>query len=277
MSNYLVPTDFSDCATKATKVAMDLASKSNSDLHFLHVLSVPVDWISLEDSAAIYPEVTKQVRQCQTHLDRLIEDAEGLGLKAFKHIAYNKNYKAILDHIKSHDISMVVMGSTGATGLKELLIGSNTQKIVRLSSVPVFVVKNEVDESLQLDHMVFVSDFNEEVMDQFKRYVQFVQTFEAKLSLLFVNTPENFTDTLSTKIRMGNYAMHAPGAIENTHIFNSYNFLDGLETFCKEQKIDAIGMITHGKSSGLHLFNGSLTEKVVNHSKLPVLTMHFSP
>jgi hypothetical protein len=48
----------------------------------------------------------------------------------------------------------------------------------------------------------------------------------------------------------------------------------GLEAFCQEHKVDVLGMITHGKPSGMHLFNNSLTEKVVNHVQLPVLTMH---
>jgi hypothetical protein len=141
-----------------------------------------------------------------------------------------------------------------------------------MSPVPVLVIKDD----FKLDHMAFVSDFTDEVMDQFKQYVTFVRSFNAKLSLLFINTPENFTDTLTIKIKMGNYAMHAPGDIQNTYIFNHYNFLGGLKAFCREYQVDALGMITHGSTSGMHLFSKSLTERVVNHIDLPVLTMHFN-
>jgi hypothetical protein len=125
--------------------------------------------------------------------------------------------------------------------------------------------------------MVFASDFREEVMDQFKIFVEIARVWEAKLLLLFVNTPSNFTDTLTTKIRMGNYAMHAPDVVEDTYVFNFYNFQEGLEKFCAENEIDIISLITHGGSSGLHLFHNSLTERIVNHVDIPVLTMHFSP
>ena len=158
-----------------------------------------------------------------------------LSVAATSRLVFNKNYKGILEYIEEVQVDMVIMGSTGATGLKELLVGSNTQKIVRVSPVPVLVVKENLTDKFHLEHMVFVSDFNEEVMDQFKKYVAFVQSLNAKLSLLFINTPENFTDTLTTKIKMGNYAMHAPGAVQNTFVFNSYNFLDGLKLFCDEQ------------------------------------------
>ncbi len=70
--------------------------------------------------------------------------------------------------------------------------------------------------------------------------------------------------------------MHAPGVVDSTYVFNFYNFQEGLEKFCIEKKIDMISMITHGGASGLHLFNNSLTERIVNHVDIPLLTMHSS-
>jgi nucleotide-binding universal stress UspA family protein len=275
MKKILVPTDFSECASKAAQTAMKISGTTDTEIHYLHIANVPIDWATMNDSEKRYPEVTKEIRHYQLALDKLVDESKHAGNQAHKYLIFNKNYKAILRHIDDHQIDMVIMGSNGATGLKELLMGSNTQKIVRLSPVPVLVVKDDIFDHFKLDRMVFVSDFREEVMDQFKTFVEFVQSLNAKLLLLFVNTPENFTDTLTTKTIMGNYAMHAPGAIENTYVFNSYGFMGGLDAFCQEHQVDAIGMITHGGSTGLHLFNSSLTEKVVNHSKIPVLTMHF--
>jgi hypothetical protein len=207
----------------------------------------------------------------------LVSRAESKHVSARKYLVYNLNYQGILQHIKKHKIDMVVMGSQGASGLKEFLLGSNTQKVVRMSPVPVLVIKENLSEDFQVRKMVFASDFREEVMDQFKIFVEIARVWEAKLLLLFVNTPSNFTDTLTTKIRMGNYAMHAPDVVEDTYVFNFYNFQEGLEKFCAENEIDIISLITHGGSSGLHLFHNSLTERIVNHVDIPVLTMHFSP
>ena len=276
MKRILVPTDFSKCSEKASVAAMKLSENTEVDLHFLHITDIPIDWNTLENSEKIYPEVTEKVKRLHGQLDRLVEKARKSGKLAHKYLAFNSDYREILNHISKHKIDMVVMGSRGATGSKEWLVGSNTQKIVRLSPVPVLVVKEDQSETFKIDHLVFVSDFDEDVIDQFMEYVEFVQLFDAKLSLLFINTPENFTDTLTTKIKMGNYAMHAPGTVENTYIFNHYNFFRGLKAFCEEYQTDALGMITHGHHSGMHLFNSSLTEKVVNHVQLPVLTMHFA-
>lgn len=273
MKKILVPTDFSACANSAAAAALKIAEATQSEVHFLHLTDIPVDWQTLTDNKKMYPDVNKKINQYRSLLDELVRDAERRGIKASKYLVFNRDFQAILEHLDQYKIDFVVMGSRGASGLKEWVVGSNTQKIVRLSPVPVLVIK-EGTVDLKIDHLVFVSDFNDEVMDQFKFYLTFVKTLKARMSLLFINTPENFTDTLTTKILMGNYAMHAPGTIENTYIFNHYSFMRGLEAFCQEHKVDALGMITHGKPSGMHLFNNSLTEKVVNHVQLPVLTMH---
>ena len=276
MKKILVPTDFSRCAENAWQASLKLAQLAGAEIHFLHVADIPIGWQSLGDGEKRYPEVTQRVKGYHTQLDRLVDETEKSGIVAHKYLAFNKDHQAILDHISDFDIDLVVMGSRGATGLKEWIVGSNTQKIVRMSPVPVLVTKDIEPDGFKLENLVFVSDFNDEVMDQFKNYVEFAQLFNAKLSLLFINTPENFTDSLTTKIKMGNYAMHAPGVVENTYVFNHYNFHRGLNAFCQEHHIDALCMITHGSTSGVHLFNSSLTEKVVNHSEIPVLTMHFS-
>ena len=276
MKRILVPTDFSKCASSAVDMANSIAKSTGAELHFLHIAAVPVDWYNMTDGEKRYPEVTKEINHCQSQLDVMVTETNASGGKAVKFLVFNQNYRGILEHVKENQIDLVVMGSKGATGLKEMLIGSNTQKIVRLSPVPVLVVKESPTGVPKIDNLVFVSDFNEVMMDQFKNFVEYARLLKTKLSLLFINTPENFTDSLTTKIQMGNYAMHAPGIIENTYVFNHFDFLRGLDIFCKENHIGAIGMITHGGGTGMHLFNASLTEKVVNHTKLPVLTMHYS-
>lgn len=276
MQKILVPTDFSQCAEKASSVALELACKSHAEIHFLHIASVPTDWTTLVDSSKIYPEVTKMINNCHYKLDDLVSAAESKNISAQKYLVYNQNYQGILQHIEKNQVDLVVMGSQGATGLKEFLLGSNTQKVVRMSQVPVLVIKEDLPDDFQVKNIVFASDFREEVMDQFKVFVDMARVLDAKLLLLFVNTPANFTDTLTTKIRMGNYALHAPGIVEDTYVFNYYNFQEGLEKFCVEKEIDMISMITHGGTSGLHLFNNSLTERIVNHVDIPLLTMHFS-
>lgn len=270
MKKILIPTDFSECAGYATQLAIELAAAAKGEVEFLHIMAVPPDWVTLDDSKKpTYPEVTKMVKNANRELDQLVALAEKSGVQAQRFLSYNRNYKAIIGHQEEHKNDLIVMGSHGATGLKELFIGSSTQKVVRLSPVPVLTVKEPVSLS-RITEIVFASDFEEAVMEPFKTIVEFTRLANAKLHLLFVNTPTNFTDSLTTKTKMGNYAMHAPGMVENTHVFNYNQFERGLDKFCQEMQMDMITMITH--SSGF--LSGSLTERVVNHTELPVLSLH---
>ncbi|MGI9543499.1 MAG: universal stress protein [Cyclobacteriaceae bacterium] len=270
MKKILVPTDFSDCAGYAVKLAIELALTAKGEVEFLHIMAVPPDWVTLDDSKRpTYPEVTKMVKKANHDLDQLVALAEKSGVKAQRFLCYNKNYKAIIDHQAQYKNDFVVMGSHGATGFKELFIGSSTQKVVRLSPVPVLTVKKPVSLS-EIKDIVFASDFEEAVMDPFQTMVNFSRIAEAKLHLLFINTPTNFTDSLTTKTKMGNYAMHAPGMVEATHVFNYNQFERGLDKFCQEMQMDLISMITHGAG----FLSGSITERVVNHTDLPILSLH---
>lgn len=274
MKNILVPTDFSECAGYAVEIALQLAQKSQSEIHFLHIIDVPADWISLEKKQGeLYPEVTKKVNQVNQSLDDLIKKAEQAGLQARKHLVYNKNYDYVIKHVEDDNHDFIVMGSHGASGLREFFIGSNTQKIVRLSPVPVLVVKHPT-ELEDLKDIIFAADFDEEVMDQFKEIVNFAKLIGGKLHLVFINTPYNFTDSLSIKTKMGNYAMHSPALVVSTDVFNSHEVEDGLKTFFKHKGGDMLGMITHGRTGIARAFVGSITESVINHFDIPVLSFH---
>lgn len=275
MKKILVPTDFSPCAQAALQAAIALSKGSEVEIHVLHVMAVPADWLSLDTQSAIYKDVDKKVKRVTADLNQACQLIENAGLHAHQYLGYNTGYQGILKHIQEHQIDMVIMGSRGASGIKEFVLGSNTQKIVRLSPVPVLVVKKEAQD-FPPQRIAFVSNFDEEVMEQFKQFVDWAHQWDAELFLLFVNTPSNFTDTLTTKIKMGNYALHAPGVVHNTYIFNDFNFEEGVRKFCEEKDIQMVGMITHGGDTRWQLFRNSLTEYMVNHLDLPLMTLHFS-
>jgi len=274
MKKILVPTDFSDCADNGANAAIAIAKKTGADIRFVHLMAIPVDWINLEDNCSkMYPEVTKKVNNANHKLDKLVENAEKGGVSAVKELCYNESYDYIINSVKTQAIDLIVMGSHGARGFRELLAGSNTQKIVRLSPVPVLIVKRDT-QNFNVKNIVFASDFSEEVMEEFKQVVDFTKRIGAKLHLLFVNTPLNFTDSFEIKIKMGAYALHAPDRVESTNVYNCNTLDEGLIEFSKEHGGDMLAMITHGRKGISRLFNRSITESVVNHYDMPVLSLH---
>ncbi|MDH5609046.1 MAG: universal stress protein, partial [Cyclobacteriaceae bacterium] len=77
MRHILVPTDFSDCATWAAQTAIEIAKLSGGEVHFLHYMSIPINWIQMEqDQEKLYPDVTEDVKHANSELMRLLSMAE---------------------------------------------------------------------------------------------------------------------------------------------------------------------------------------------------------
>ncbi|MEX2379718.1 MAG: universal stress protein, partial [Vicingaceae bacterium] len=83
MKNILVPTDFSICAKEAEQLGFEFAKKYNAEIHFLHLLHTPVDWVKLPlEKEDFYPEVKKKIGFAKSKLSQLKRDAEKMGVNA---------------------------------------------------------------------------------------------------------------------------------------------------------------------------------------------------
>ena len=272
MRHILVPTDFSDCATWAAQTAIEIAKLSGGEVHFLHYMSIPINWIQMEqDQEKLYPDITEDVNHANSELMRLISMAEKHGVSAHHFLGYNESSANIVRHITEQSIDLVVMGSHGASGLREMFIGSNAQRIVRLSPVPVMIIKKPM-KSIHIPDILFVSDFEPEAISAFERLVGFAEMVHAKIHLININTPTYFSDTWEIKSKMEPFLLMAGDLLKNTEILDAYVFEDGLQKHCMGFEQAIVAMATHGRRGISRIFYGSVTEKIVNHIPFPVLS-----
>jgi nucleotide-binding universal stress UspA family protein len=273
LNKILVPTDFSDCATRASKVAIEIAKQSGADIHFLHITSIPIDWIQLNsDQDNWYPDVTHDVNQKKHNLQELVKLAQLEAIDAKSYLGYNEGFQDILNYIDNQDISLVVMGSHGAGGIKEFFLGSNAQKIVRQSPVPVLILKSETSLD-SFGDIIFVSDFEEENIRPFQNLVDFAEAIKARIHVVFINTPTFFMDSWEIDDKMEPFIRMAGDSLGRTDVIDSYVFEDGLDKYCDEFDSVLVAMATHGRKGLSRVFYGSLTEKIVNHCNRPLLSL----
>ena len=116
------------------------------------------------------------------------------GVNVIELIQFDSVYESISKQAKEHQIDMIVMGSHGATGAKELVIGSNAERIIRTSPIPVLTVKRRYEDFNPAD-IVFASNFYGESTRNFGQVKQFAELFGSKIHLLKVNTPNQFETT----------------------------------------------------------------------------------
>ena len=137
----LVPTDGSAGAAAAAAHAVDLAVATGATLHVVHVVDVGV--LPIDGSGAVLDELQRVGRQA---LDSVVERAEEADVSTIRaSVLSGTPYRAISDYADAEAIDLVVMGTHGRTGFDRYLLGSVTERVVRLCDRPVLTLGNGED------------------------------------------------------------------------------------------------------------------------------------
>lgn len=132
----LLPTDGSENAERAVERAIDLATTYDADLHLLYV--VDVKHMTSATAENLMHEKLEQTGQ--TAIDDITDHAEQAGIAVNSVVVPGTPAREILTYTEDNDIDIIVMGTRGRTGFDRLLLGSVTEKVVRLSDTPVLTV-----------------------------------------------------------------------------------------------------------------------------------------
>ena len=153
------------------------------------------------------------------------------------------------------------------------LFGSNIEKIVRKSDVPVIVVKED-EVSLPFKNIVFVSDFMEDVSGAFVHVISIAKKCNAHIRLLRINTQTD-TNSISAGLNPIKRFLEKFPDLKNYSMYvnNEPSVETGINTFLRQEPADLIAMSTHGSTGFLSLFSKSIAEGIANHSSLPVMTV----
>ncbi|WP_264532221.1 universal stress protein [Flavobacterium sp. N502540] len=271
MKRILVPTDFSEHAENALKVASQIAKKNNSEIIILHMLELPSQMNDAVLGGASIPETMLFMKKANEMLDQVSSRPYLDGISITEIVKIDKPIHGITQVSKEYEIDLIVMGSHGSSGVEELLIGSNTEKVVRNSEIPVLVIKKDT-VNFNASTIVFASDFSEEAKKPFKKFLKLTPVFDSKIHLVTICTPNSFKPTHELQKTIDSFVTEFNLTHYSTHIYNDTNIEKGILNFSNSINADIIGMCTHGRTGFAHFFNGSISEGLVNHAIRPVLT-----
>lgn len=272
MQKILVPCDFSEQAINAFRMAIDLAERSKGEVHLLHVIEVPVMHDSLLMPTLSFEAtlLTELNDNAESQFKKLTTEIPSEAPVLTKNVFGNASLM-ILDYITENKIELVVMGTKGASGLRELLIGSNAERIVRRSPCPVITVRS-YEKLKNIKNIVFPNSMEAE-QDDLVEHVKVLQGFlKASIHVVWINTPGNFTSDTVTTTKLKDFAKHFALKDYTLNIFNDTYEESGVINFAHMIKADIIAMGTHGRKGINHIMSGSLAEDVVNHIDCPIWT-----
>ena len=145
-TKILLATDGSEEATLAASTAADIAQKTESELHVVHVrgVSVYID-PSTETTRVVHGAAEETARrEAQETLDAQVEQIEAAGGKvAQTYVRLGRPVEEIVILADEIDAGLVVVGSRGLGGIRRLLLGSVSDGVVRHAHCPVLVVRKD--------------------------------------------------------------------------------------------------------------------------------------
>lgn len=278
MKKILVPTDFSKEAQIALDVASQIAKKANAEIVLLHVIEdVTSDSFNVEgqiDNADHWEDrifIKKLIERSKLQLSQSAEVVHQAGVGVSQEIRMGTPFNGIHRIISEQNVDLVVMGTAGLTKLEEMIIGSNTEKVVRHSNCPVLSV-HEKPASTNFKNIVYATSMSEDEV-AFSRVVRNMQErYDATVHMVRINTPGNFQRDAIVKKNMGDFAKKLQLKNYTLNVFNDLSEEEGIIYFADSINADLIAMATHGRTGFAHVLAGSIAEDVVSHATRPVLT-----
>lgn len=226
----------------------------------------------------------------KTEFERIRNSLNHIGVEEKKlttRIEVNEPYEEILRVAKEQNVDLIVMGKRGL-GLKDrILLGSNTNKVLRAAEVPVLAVKHKEGRKTDIKKILVPTDLSELTTSSVKYAIDLASRFDS--TLLLVNVLElHHTYEMAPVSVIDAIANHALAELQNcrekiikeTKLINvnervafSVAAWLGIINIAEKEDVDLIVITTHGRKGISKFILGSVAEKVINESHCPVLAL----
>ncbi|MBU2951365.1 universal stress protein [Tamlana agarivorans] len=274
MEKIIVPVDFSEHSEHALQTAAKLAKKYQAELLVLHMLEMP-EMVLTSTGKKQNEKAGFLLRLTEQKFAKLLDVGFLIGLKVTPIIKHFKMFSEVNDVAKENGADLIVMGTQGASGFKEMFVGSNTERVIRYAEIPVLAVKKKVMD-VSFEVVAFACDFSEACIPAYLKAVKLFEKMNSKMYLVYVNLPnDKFKSSVEMEKQVAEFLMKACGNLQpmkNVHYTSDYSVEAGVLSFSNKIGADLIALPTHGKKGLAHFFEGSVGEDVANHATLPVMT-----
>ncbi|EMA24685.1 universal stress protein [Haloarcula argentinensis] len=279
--SILVPTDGSPGSERAFEAAATLARTHDTTVHVLSVVDEhgPTDdWDYDGDSPA-----AAFIESQANHVD-----TEDLSVTAA--VREGVVHDAVLDYADETDINLIVMGTHGRTGVRRFLLGSVTEKVVRLADVPVLSVKADAEPgTVSFDDILLPTDGSSGAEAAIEPAGALASVTDATVHLVSVVDTRSLGVDVGSSVIVDELESVATDAVENTSDRLSEMGVETVETAIahgvpyraildaiEEADADLVIIGTHGRTGIDRYLLGSVAEKLVRTSPVPVMTVRAS-
>lgn len=276
MKNILIPTDLSDTAQKAFVYALQLADNQGANITTLLVFKKPIIKGAHLPSTMEEFYATYDLTEFQSYKDVIpplhdLIESEGYQHLDVKHVMEEGDTtETILRVARESECDLIVMGTTGAKGLKALFMGSIAGEILENAHCPVLVVPDASTFDGKIDQIAFTISYKEEEKRALTKLSKMAADFDAEIHCIHVDvahTSELADQMTAFKADIKGYEKISFEVLEGNNIDKA------ISEYLASNPIDIIAMVTHERHFFEELFNFSKTKQLAYHSKIPLLAI----
>ncbi|TDQ23919.1 universal stress protein [Tenacibaculum caenipelagi] len=274
MKKIIVPVDFSLHSENALKTAAFLAKQTGAEVVAVHMLELSNAVISQSESY-IQQEMLFYLKLTEKKFTDFLQKDYLSDIKVTPVVKHFKIFSELDKLAREENADLIVMGSKGVEGLKEMFIGSNTEKVIRYAHTPVLVIK-EKPITQKIEKVIFACDFSDDDVKPYIRAKDFFKKLGCNIELVYISTPTSkFRSTQQLEEKMLRFFYQADESEEhmkNVKIISDFSVEKGIFYYADKVNSDVLVVATHGRKGISHFFEGSISEDIANHSELPVMS-----
>ena len=265
MKKILVPTDFSKNAENALNFAINLANQFESKIYLLSVYQAHspagnlknIDRFLKEENEDQLSALVKKHKPALSHNSSM------------ETITLNGNTTGMIaSFADSRDVDLIIMGTQGSTGLKEIFIGSNTVGVIKRANKPILAIPNNCQYK-PFEKIVLAMDESDAFPEeQIRPLLSFAKSHNSKVLVYHIAEPDDkngVSPSINEYLKGMDYSIHENIGISDVN--------EGINAFVEKNEADLLCMITRKRRFLENIFNPSVTRREAFNSPVPLLIL----
>jgi nucleotide-binding universal stress UspA family protein len=278
MKNILLPTDFSENSWNAIQYALEFLKNSACNFYILNVTMMPT---YVGGEIPIYPSSnvleTTILKQSKLELEKILKNIKKIDSNPQHHFFSISKYDFFIDAVKEQieekKVDLIIMGTKGASGFSEVVIGTNTGDLITKIKCPVLIIP-ENSKFIAPKEIAFPTDFHNFYQPIILNNIsEFSEMYNSSVRLVHISKKDEILNDhqLENKHYLHNYFS------EDKHSFHritNNNVEDGVRCFVESRNIDIIIMVAKNLNFFQRILFKPTVEEISYHTKVPFLVLH---
>lgn len=279
MKNILLPTDFSDNSWNAIEYALNFYQNSSCNFYLLHIntISNVVEGHSpyIQPQELIENVYTKPSKiKLRQILKRILENfSNNKNYKFYTLTDYNFFIDSIRKHVTDRHIDMIVMGTKGASGIKKIIVGSNTGNVITKVQCPTLVVPENAKYS-SIDEIAFPTDYALNYnLKTLQPISEILETYNSSLRIVHISKKGAILNSSQKKSKelLEDYFSSNEHSF---HFLTNNKIEDAIQCFAESREINMITMVAKNLNYFQRILFLPTVEEISYHTEIPFLVLH---